>query len=49
MQWRIVVSLLALAPAIALALRDGKLQPVELEELAERLLAALLELVARKP
>lgn len=47
MQWRILAALAALVPAIVLALRDGKLQPGELDELGQRLAEALARLVLK--
>lgn len=45
MSWRIIVALSALVPAIALALRDGRLTEAEQRELAALLFGELLGLV----
>lgn len=49
MKWRILAALAGLVPAIALALRDGRVTPDELEQLGERLLDALAGLLAGGP
>lgn len=41
MQWRIVLALAGLVPAVLLALRDGRLSPDEKEQLVERLAEVL--------
>ena len=47
MKWRILASVAALVPAVLVALRDGKLEPHELDQLADRLEGLLVALLAK--